>query len=314
MLVTGGAGFIGSHLVDALLARDARVRVLDNFATSRRENLAHVLDRVELVEGDIRDADVCRRASNGIEVVFHQAALGSVPRSMKDPSTTFAVNVLGTVNVFAASRESGVRRVVYASSSSVYGDSEKLPKREGEEGRPLSPYALSKGVGEETASVFARCYGFETVGLRYFNVYGSRQDPLSPYAAVIPRFFRAVLRGEPPVIYGDGRQSRDFTYVADAVHANLLAAFAPAEACGAAYNVASGTQTTVLDLARLVGEVAGRPIEPALEAARPGDVLHSLADLSLVGRRLGFRPETSLREGLEKSRSFYEEISFVRQG
>ncbi len=314
MLVTGGAGFIGSHLVDALLARGARVRVLDNFATGHRENIAHVLDRVELVEGDIRDSDVCGRASKGIDVVFHQAALGSVPRSMKDPGTTFAVNVLGTVNVFAAGREFGVQRVVYASSSSVYGDSEKLPKREGEEGRPLSPYALSKSVGEETASVFDRCYGFETVGLRYFNVYGPRQDPQGPYAAVIPRFFRAVLRGEPPVIYGDGRQSRDFTYVADAVHANLLAAVAPREACGAAYNVAGGTQTTVSDLARLVGEVAGRAIKPAFEAARPGDVLHSLADLSLVSRQLGFKPETSLKEGLAKSRRFYEEISLVRQG
>jgi nucleoside-diphosphate-sugar epimerase len=195
VLVTGGAGFIGSHLVDALLERGARVRVLDNFATGRRENLAHSIGRIELMEGDIRDAATCGRACDGVAVVFHQAALGSVPRSMKDPATTIAVNVGGTANVFAAARDAKVSRVVYASSSSVYGDSDKLPKREGEEGKPLSPYALSKVMNEQLADVFTLCFGVELIGLRYFNVYGPRQDPQGPYAAVIPRFFAAVLSG-----------------------------------------------------------------------------------------------------------------------
>jgi nucleoside-diphosphate-sugar epimerase len=264
-----------------------------------------VLDRVELVEGDIRDGKTCQAAASGVEIVFHQAALGSVPRSMKDPATTFAVNVQGTVNMFSACRDAGVRRLVYASSSSVYGDSPKLPKREGEEGEPLSPYALSKRVNEQIAAVFARCDGLEAIGLRYFNVYGPRQDPLGPYAAVLPRFFHAVFRGEPPVIYGDGLQSRDFTYVADAVTANLLAAGAPAAACGAAYNVAGGVQTSVAELARLVGELTDRPIAPIHEPPRPGDVLHSLADLTRIGGALGYRPATPLREGLEATRRFF---------
>lgn len=309
MLVTGGAGFIGSHLVDALLGRGARVRVLDNFVTGRRENLAHVRDRVELLEGDIRDTSICQRAANGVEIVFHEAALGSVPRSMKDPATTFAVNVQGTINVFAAAREAGVRRVVYASSSSVYGDSERLPKREGEEGRPLSPYALSKCVGEQAADVFGRCYGFEAIGLRYFNVYGPRQDPSGPYAAVIPRFFTALLAGQAPVIYGDGRQSRDFTYVGDAVNANLLAAEAPTAACGAAYNVAGGMQTSVLELARRVGQAIGRSAEPVFELPRPGDVPHSWADLARSREHLGFEPSIQMARGLDLCAPFYRAAS-----
>lgn len=306
VLVTGGAGFIGSHLVDDLLERGAVVQVLDNFFTGRRDNLAHVMDRVKLIEGDIRDLDTCRKAADGVEFAFHQAALGSVPRSMKDPSATFAANVQGTMNVFSACRDAGVSRIVYASSSSVYGDSAKLPKREGEEGEPLSPYALSKRVGEEIAATFARCYGLEAIGLRYFNVYGPRQDPLGSYAAVIPRFFRAVLRGEPLVIYGDGRQSRDFTFVEDAVRANLLAAGAPAEACGAAYNVAGGAQTTVIELARLLGEASGRTITPVHDPPRRGDVLHSLADLSLSESGLGYKARIGLSEGLLRSLSFYK--------
>jgi nucleoside-diphosphate-sugar epimerase len=304
-LVTGGAGFIGSHLVDALLDLGAKVRVLDDLSNGRRENLGHVASRIEFLVGDIRDVDVCRRACAGIDVVFHQAALGSVPRSMKDPATSLAVNVGGTANVLTAARDAGVKRVVYASSSSVYGDSVRLPKREGEEGRPLSPYALSKVVDEELAEVFARCYQLEIVGLRYFNVYGPRQDPDGPYAAVIPRFFRAYLAAEAPVIYGDGEQTRDFTFVSDAVAANLLAAVAPKQACGRAYNIAGGHRTSVNALAAAVRGVVGGGPEPKHEAPRPGDVAHSLADLSAAGKELGYSARVGLSEGLSRSLDHY---------
>jgi nucleoside-diphosphate-sugar epimerase len=305
VLVTGGAGFIGSHLVDALVAAGARVRVLDNLSAGRLENLAESRDRIEVLEGDIRDPRACAEACRGAAVVFHQAALGSVPRSIADPSSSIAVNVGGTANVFAAARDAGVRRVVYASSSSVYGDSAALPKKEGQEGRPLSPYAVSKQMNEQLAEVFGRCYGMEFVGLRYFNVYGPRQDPNGPYAAVIPRFFDANLKGEPAVIYGDGEQSRDFTFVADAVAANLLAAQAPAGACGAAYNVGGGARTTVLVLARLVGEAVGGSPEPRREPPRPGDVAHSLADLGSVSAKLGYAPAVDLARGLSRAFAHY---------
>jgi len=305
VLVTGGAGFIGSHLVDALLDRGARVRVLDDLSTGCRGNLSHVLGRVELLEDDLRDPEACRRACSGVSVVFHQAALGSVPRSMKDPATTIAVNVSGTANVFAAARDAGVRRIVYASSSSVYGSSPTLPKREGEEGRPISPYALSKAMDEELAEIFTTCFGLELVGLRYFNVYGPRQDPSGPYAAVIPRFFAACRAGEPQRIFGDGEQTRDFTYVADAVRANLLAAGAPADACGCAYNVAGGRPTSLNELAREIRSLAGGGPAPVHEAARPGDVRHSRADPVRAREALGFVAEVALAEGLRRSLAFY---------
>lgn len=335
VLVTGGAGFVGSHLVDALVAGGARVVVLDNLATGRLANLEHLLgaaasrkagmastlpqlvegDRVTLVVGDIREAATCRvacglEALGGVTLprpaaVFHQAALGSVPRSMNDPATSIAVNVSGTANVFAAARDAGVARVVYASSSSVYGDSTRLPKREGEEGKPLSPYALSKVMDEELADVFGRCFGMELVGLRYFNVFGPRQDANGPYAAVIPRFFAASTRGMAPVIYGDGEQSRDFTYVANVVEANLLAVAAPAEGCGRAYNVAAGTRTSVNELARLIADVCGGAPEPVHEPPRPGDVRDSLADLDLVRSVLGYEPRVSLAEGLGRTSAEY---------
>lgn len=307
-LVTGGAGFIGSHLCDALLRDGTSVRVLDDLSNGKRENLAHASDRIEFIEGDIRDVATCRRACDGVSVVFHQAALGSVPRSMKDPSTSIAVNVGGTANMLAAARDAGVRRFVYASSSSVYGDSTRLPKREGEEGRPLSPYALSKAVDEELADVFGRCYGLEIVGLRYFNVYGPRQDPDGPYAAVIPRFFKASLSGQAPVIYGDGSQTRDFTFVGDAVAANLLAGRAPASACGKAYNVAGGNRTSVNDLAAAVRTAVGDGPEPRHEAPRPGDVPHSAADLSRSERVLGYRPSVGLADGLRRSLDYYRSL------
>lgn len=305
VVVTGGAGFIGSHLVDALLERGARVRVLDDLSTGLRSNLAHCLDRVDLVEGDIRDLDTCRRACDGVAYVLHQAALGSVPRSMKDPATSIAVNVSGTANVFAAARDAGVRRVVYASSSSVYGDSDRLPKREGEEGRPLSPYALSKVMNEELAEVFHRVFAMELVGLRYFNVYGPRQRPDGPYAAVIPRFFASCLQGEAPTVYGDGEQSRDFTFVGDAVAANLAALVAPAQASGRAFNVACGARTTVNQLATAILAAAGSGREPQHLPPREGDVRHSLADTTAARTDLGFVARTGLEQGLFLARGHY---------
>jgi len=256
------------------------------------------LERIEYIEGDIRNLEACRRACAGVSFVFHQAALGSVPRSLADPATTIAVNVSGTANVFASARDAKVRRVIYASSSSVYGDSEDLPKREGWEGRPLSPYAASKLMTEQLAKTFACCYDMELIGLRYFNVYGARQSPEGPYAAVIPRFFQAYRRGEPPVIYGDGEQSRDFTFVADAVAANLLAAGAPKRACGLAYNVGGGRSTTVNELAHAIREVVGGGPQPTHQSARRGDVRHSLADLTLSLREIGYAPSWDTLRGL----------------
>ncbi len=297
-LVTGGAGFIGSHLIDALVERGAWVKVLDNFATGRRQNLAHLQGAVEIFEGDLRDPAACARACAGVELVFHQAALGSVPRSVADPATSIEVNVAGTTNLFAAARECKVRRVVYASSSAVYGDSEQLPKREGTEGSPLSPYALSKQMNEQLAAVFGRCYGMDLIGLRYFNVYGSRQRHDGPYAAVVPRFFDAYRDGRPPVIYGDGEQSRDFTYVADAVRANLLAAGAPAAAGGRAFNVAAGRRATINELAATIRRLAGGGPDPRHEEPRAGDVRHSLADLSAARDALDYRPRYDVETGL----------------
>lgn len=298
VLVTGGYGFIGSHLVDALVARGARVRVLDDLSTGRRENLAHAGPQVERLEGTILDRPTCERACRGVALVFHQAALGSVPRSLAQPARTIAVNVLGTANLFEAARDAGVERVVYASSSSVYGDATALPRVEGEEGEALSPYALSKQMGESLAAVFGHAYGMELIGLRYFNVYGPRQREDGPYAAVVPRFFDACARGAAPRIFGDGEQSRDFTFVGDAVRANLLAAAAPPAACGRAYNVGGGDRTTIARLARLIRRLVGKGEEPVYEPPRPGDVRHSLADLRAAGAMLDYRPQVALADGL----------------
>ncbi|HQP88975.1 MAG TPA: SDR family NAD(P)-dependent oxidoreductase [Thermoanaerobaculia bacterium] len=300
VVVTGGAGFIGSHLVDALVERGAKVTVLDDLSNGFETNLAQVRDRIRFLRGDIRDPEACREAIEGSRYVFHQAARGSVPRSMAEPVPTIDINVRGTATVFDVCRHAKVSAVVYASSSSVYGDSAALPKREGAEGRPLSPYAWSKVASEQLADVFSRSFGMKLLGLRYFNVFGPRQDPSGPYAAVVPRFVAAFRGGTAPVIYGDGEQSRDFTYVSDVVLANLLAAGAPEPAWGHAYNVAPGQATTVNQLARAVREACGGGPEPRYEPPRRGDVLHSLADSSAARKGLGFEAQVSLAAGIER--------------
>jgi len=269
------------------------------------DNLRHCLNRIEFLEKDIRDFKACLAAVRGTECVFHQAAIGSVPRSMEFPEATIEVNIQGTTNLFAACRREGVARVVYASSSSVYGNSETLPKREGEEGRLLSPYAYSKKADEDLAALFHDCFGMHFIGLRYFNVFGPRQDPDGPYAAVIPRFFKACFSGADPVIYGDGEQTRDFTYVGDVVAANLRAASAPDAAWNRAYNVAGGKSISVNRLAEVIMEATGVRLAPVYEAARAGDVKHSLADIGLSERFLEFRPAFTFEQGIALSRESY---------
>jgi UDP-glucose 4-epimerase len=298
MLVTGGAGFIGSHISERLLTLGHDVRVLDNFSTGKRENLASLLDRIELIEGDIRDLSSVERAVEGVECVFHEAALASVPRSVADPASSHDVNATGTLNVLLAGRDAGVRRVIYASSSSVYGNSPELPKRESMAVRPESPYATSKLAAENYCRVFSSLYEIECVSLRYFNVFGPRQDPSSQYAAVVPLFATALIEGRSPVIYGDGEQSRDFTYVANVVDANLLAMSAEG-AAGEVFNVACGRTSTVNELlARLQG-IAGTSLSARYTDPRPGDVKHSYADISKAQDALGLAPAVSLEDGLK---------------
>jgi len=296
--VTGGAGFIGSHLVEELIRRGERVRVLDNFLTGKRENLMPFLGAMELVEGDIRDYETCLRAVNGVDYVLHQAALPSVPRSIQDPQTTDSINSRGTLNILLASARSRVKRLVFASSSSVYGDEEELPMREGKEGSPLSPYAVSKLVGEKYCRLFHTLYRLPTVSLRYFNIFGPRQDPASQYAAVIPNFITLVFQGKSPMIFGDGEQSRDFTHVANVVEANLLAATSERELSGEPVNVACGRSFSLLDLLAELGRLLGRPVRPRFEPPRPGDVRDSLADLTRARELIGYRPAVPFAEGL----------------
>jgi nucleoside-diphosphate-sugar epimerase len=306
ILVTGGAGFIGSHLVEALLQKGVRVRVLDNYLTGKPENLDPFRGRVEVFEDDIRDLGACRKACAGMEFVLHQAALPSVPRSIEDPATTNDINVGGTLNLLRAAAEAKVRRLVFASSSSVYGDEPRLPKREGTEGKPLSPYAVSKRVGELYGQVFAEAYGLETVSLRYFNVFGPRQDPTSQYAAAVPLFITKILAGEAPTVYGDGEQSRDFTYVGNIVEANLLACRAPA-ASGGIFNVACAEQVTVNTLIEKINALLGRTVRPAYADPRPGDIRHSFADIEAARAGLGFEPKVGFEEGLRKTIAWYQE-------
>jgi len=303
-LVTGGAGFIGSNIVEELVRCGERVRVLDNFSTGKRENLALVAGHVELVEGDLCDLPALRQAVEGMDTILHQAALPSVQRSIDNPLATHAVNATGTLNLLIAAHEAGVRRVVYAASSSVYGDTPTLPKREDMRPRPKSPYAVSKLAGEYYCQAFTAVHGLETVCLRYFNVFGPRQDPTSQYSAVIPLFIAAMLRGEPPAVHGDGLQSRDFTYVANVVHANLLAATAPGVA-GRMFNVACGQRHTLLDMIAILNGILGAQIEPVHIDPRPGDVRHSLADIAAAQEALGYRVEVDLREGLRRTVDWY---------
>lgn len=297
-LVTGGAGFIGSNLVEELLHKGAKVRVLDNFSTGKRENLTPLKNDIEIVEGDIRSYHLVQKATQNIEVVLHQAALPSVPRSIGDPITSDEVNVAGTLNVLEAAREAGVWKVVYASSSSVYGDNPQLPKNENMTPNPLSPYAVSKLAAENYCRVFSRIYGLKTIALRYFNVFGPRQDPNSQYSAVIPKFIQLVQNGERPIIYGDGEQSRDFTYVANVVEANLLAAISNCDG-GQAMNCACGEQTSLNELVGKISALSGKDIEPIYREPRQGDIKHSLADISLAESMLRYKPRLPFEQGIQ---------------
>ncbi len=305
-LITGGAGFIGSHLTERLFREGHRVRVLDNFSTGTRDNLAFAAGdpRLEVVEGDITDLATTVRAGRDVEVIYHQAAMRSVPRSVDDPLGANANNVTGTLHVLMAAREARARRVVYASSSSIYGDRPELPKREDQSPAPISPYAVSKLAGELYCAVWSRLYGVETVGLRYFNVFGPRQDPTSQYAAVIPRFILRALRAEPLEVHGDGLQSRDFTYVDNVVAANLLAAQASGVA-GEMFNVGCGSRVTLLEIIRLLEGILGRSLNRVHTPRRAGDVPHTQADVGKAKRLLGYAPLVDFEEGLRWTAEFF---------
>jgi UDP-glucose 4-epimerase len=305
LLVTGGGGFIGSHLVQALLEDGHEVRVLDNFATGRRENLLSFDASFELIEGDIQSYERVHNAALGCEMVLHQAAMPSVPRSIQDPLTSNASNVIGTLNVLLAARDNGARRVIFASSSSVYGASEGLPKCESQAPLPISPYAVAKLAGEGYCRSFHAVYGLETVALRYFNVFGPRQDPLSQYAAVIPNFLMAALRGERPTIHGDGTQTRDFTYVSNVIDANRLAMTAP-DVAGQLLNVAYGGRISLNEVVATICELTGREVEPRYDPPRVGDVPHSMANIDRARDLLGFEPAVNFRDGLARTIEYFD--------
>jgi UDP-N-acetylglucosamine/UDP-N-acetyl-alpha-D-glucosaminouronate 4-epimerase len=304
ILVTGGAGFIGSHLTEALVKQGHEVRVLDDLSSGHRENLRAVRGDIEFRRGDCADVATARRAVKGVEAVYHEAAVPSVARSVKDPALAHRTGATATLNVLLAARDAGVRRVIYAGSSSVYGNTKELPKRETLRPRPLSPYAVSKLAGEEYLRIFAELYGLETLTLRYFNVFGPRQDPGSPYSGVISLFTTALLQGKTPVIYGNGGQSRDFTYVANVVRGNLLALRAK-EAKGQAMNVATGRRITLLDLLKELGRLTGRKPRAEHRPPREGDVRDSLADIGLARRILGYEPSVSFEVGLRRTVDWY---------
>jgi UDP-N-acetylglucosamine/UDP-N-acetylgalactosamine 4-epimerase len=312
ILVTGGAGFIGANLAEALLQHPGvtGVRVLDNLATGSLDNIRHLQDNpaFEFMEGDIRNYAACLEACAGIDLISHQAALGSVPRSINDPLTSNEVNITGTLNIFTAAKESGVQRVIYAASSSTYGDHPGLPKVEDRIGNPLSPYAVTKYVNELYARVYANVYGMELIGLRYFNVFGPKQNPAGPYAAVIPLFVKSILDNEPPLINGDGETSRDFTFVGNAVQANICALFTKnREAVNQVFNIAFGERTTLNELFENLKGIAGSDLAPKYGPERAGDVRHSLADISKAKSLLGYEPQYSVRDGLKLTFDWYRQ-------
>ncbi|MDT3766194.1 SDR family oxidoreductase [Priestia filamentosa] len=308
-LVTGAAGFIGSNLVETLVNKGYKVRGLDNFSTGRKINVEEFIhkDNYEFIEGDIRDFKTCQDACEGIDYVLHQAALGSVPRSMREPLIYEDNNIKGTANMMEASRIAGVKKFVYASSSSVYGDSPNLPKVEGDEGRVLSPYALTKKVNEQYGELYTQIYGLECIGLRYFNVFGRRQDPDSQYAAVIPKFIKALRTGEQAEIYGDGEQSRDFTYIENVVEANLKSCLAPKEACGKAYNIAFGERFTINQMYSIMCEQLGVSLPPKYLEPRAGDIKHSLASRQSAEKSIGYAPDWNFTNGFVEAINWYKE-------
>lgn len=306
-LVTGGAGFIGSHIAEALVARGDRVRVLDNLSTGFLRNLDTIRDRIEFIQADLVDPDAVSRAVQGVECVFHQAALASVPRSMEAPLDTHAACVTGTIQLLDAARRAGVRRVVYAGSSSAYGDQPTSSKRETDLPMPISPYGAAKLAAEFYCQAFTAAYGFETVTLRYFNVFGPRQDPNGPYSAVIPMFISRLLAGKQPLVHGDGLQSRDFTFVANVVHANLLAADAPGVA-GRVFNIANGKSISLVELLAALNRQLGTNVQSRHTDPRPGDIRESMADITQAVKLLGYEPQVPFEEGLRRSIAYYREV------
>lgn len=309
-LITGGAGFIGSNLCEAVLKMGCDVRCLDDFSTGKRDNIISFQNnpKFELIEGDIRDFDTCINACKDVDYVLHKAAWGSVPRSIEMPLLYEEINIKGTLNMLEAARQNKVKKFVYASSSSVYGDSLKLPKTEGDEGKLLSPYAFTKRANEEYAALYTSLYGLETYGLRYFNVFGRRQDPDGQYAAVIPKFIKSLLRNEAPTIHGDGKQSRDFTYIENVIEANLKACLASSDCAGQAFNIAYGGQETLLSVYEALCELLGKNIPPMFGPERAGDIKHSNADISKARKMLGYEPDFDFRRGIELSVEWYKQL------
>jgi len=306
-LVTGGAGFIGSHIVDALVGNNDKVRVLDDFSSGRMENLEGVLSKIELIKGDIRNKDIVRPAMEGVDYVIHQAALRSVPKSLANPELYNDVNINGTLNILTASADAKVKRVVIASSSSIYGDIDKFPEREDFLPQLLSPYGLTKLAAEYYSSIFSKTYGLETVNLRYFNVFGPRQSLENEYAVVIPKFVTCILKDVQPPIHGDGKQTRDFTYVANVVQANIKSAVTPGIKCEI-FNVACGKAYSVLDIVKYVNKILGKDIKPLLGPIRLGDAKHTLADISKIKKLIGFKPEVGFEDGLKKTIEYFSKL------
>lgn len=307
-LITGGAGFIGSNIAASLVAMGYKIRILDDFSTGKHENLENIpRDKFDLINGDIRCFDICLEACKNVDFVLHQAAWGSVPKSIEYPLLYEEINIRGTLNMMEAARQAGVKRFVYASSSSVYGDSTALPKKEGQEGKVLSPYALTKKVNEEYGRLYTELYGLETIGLRYFNVFGRNQDPNGPYAAVIPKFIKILLDNQSPIINGDGRQSRDFTYIENVIEANLKACLAPQAAVGEAYNIAYGGRQYLIDVYNKLCELLKKNITPVYSPERVGDIKHSNADISKARELLNYNPDYKFDKGIEETIDWYKD-------